>query len=59
MQEAYDIVFMAVVLPVMDGLTATSILKKAKYRGPIVPMAYNITDEDVCVYGNYGEYPGS
>ncbi|RPA84323.1 hypothetical protein BJ508DRAFT_36642 [Ascobolus immersus RN42] len=55
MQEAYDIVFMSVVLPVMDGLTATSILKKAKYRGPIVPMAYNITEEDVCVYSNYGE----
>lgn len=45
---------MSIVLPVLDGITATTMMRKREYRGFIVPMASNVTGEDVCVYQNYG-----
>lgn len=55
MHEGFDVIFMSVVLPILDGLAAASMMKKANYRGPIVPMAFNVTEEDVCIYQNYGK----
>jgi signal transduction histidine kinase/CheY-like chemotaxis protein len=46
----YDIVLMDMQMPVMDGATATSVLRAAGYTGPIVALTANVMAEDVQRY---------
>ncbi len=46
----YDIVLMDMQMPVMDGATATSVLRAAGYAGPIVALTANVMAEDVQRY---------
>ncbi len=46
----YDIVLMDMQMPVMDGSTATSVLRAAGYTGPIVALTANVMAEDVQRY---------
>lgn len=42
----YDLIFMDMQLPKMDGLTATKILRKQGYLGPIVAITANAMKQD-------------
>jgi signal transduction histidine kinase/CheY-like chemotaxis protein len=43
----YDIVFLDIKMPVMDGLTALQILKSERYTKPILACTANVMKEDV------------
>ncbi len=43
----YDIVFLDIQMPVMDGLTALQILKSERYTKPILACTANVMKEDV------------
>ncbi len=46
----FDVVLMDMQMPVMDGPTATSVLRAAGYTGPIVALTANVMAEDVQRY---------
>lgn len=43
----YDIIFMDINMPVMDGISATKILRKKNYNKPIVSLSANVIESDV------------
>lgn len=45
-QQKYDLIFMDIMMPVMDGLTATEKLKATGMQTPIVAMTANAYEED-------------
>ncbi len=50
----YALVFMDIQMPIMDGVTATEMLRNANYRGPIVALTANVMQEDVALYRQCG-----
>lgn len=48
--QEYDLVFMDIQMPVMDGLSALSALKTVKYPKPIIACTANVMKEDVEEY---------
>lgn len=46
----YDLVFMDIQMPVMDGLSAISALKTANYSKPIIACTANVMKEDIEEY---------
>ena len=42
----YDVIFMDVQMPVMDGITATQLLRKQGYAGPIVALTANAMKQE-------------
>ena len=46
----YALVLMDVQMPVMDGITATKLLRNAHYRGPIVALTANVMQGDAAQY---------
>ncbi len=47
MTEEFDVILMDMQMPVMDGLTATGILRDTGYGGPIVAFTANVMTEDI------------
>lgn len=45
-EKKYDVVFMDFMMPIMDGLEATSVLRKEGFTMPVVAMTANATEED-------------
>ena len=44
--EPYDLILMDMQMPVMDGVTAVRTLREKGYRGPVVALTANSTQED-------------
>ena len=50
----YDLVLMDIQMPVMDGVTATKLLRDAGYGGPIVALSANVMRADIDTYRQVG-----
>lgn len=46
-QENFDIIFMDIQMPVMDGYTASRTLRSKGYRKPIIGLSANVYKEDI------------
>ena len=53
--EKYDLIFMDIIMPVFDGVSATACIRVAAARVPIVAMTSNIRGEDIATYFQWGE----
>ena len=50
----FDLVLMDIQMPVMDGVTATRLLRDAGYRGAIVALTANVMRSDIEIYRRAG-----
>ena len=53
----YDLIFMDIIMPNLDGISATSIIRENHYPAdvlPIIAMTSNIRSEDIDMYFRYG-----
>jgi osomolarity two-component system response regulator SKN7 len=50
----YDIVFMDIIMPNLDGATATSIVRSFDNHTPIIAMTGNVNDQDLVTYLQHG-----
>jgi signal transduction histidine kinase/CheY-like chemotaxis protein len=50
LRDGFDIVLMDIQMPLMDGVTATELLRSAGYTRPIVALTANVMKEDVQRY---------
>lgn len=53
--ERFDLIFMDIIMPVFDGVSATACIRIAAPRIPIVAMTSNIRSEDVATYFHWGK----
>jgi signal transduction histidine kinase/DNA-binding response OmpR family regulator len=51
---AYDLVLMDVQMPIMDGVTATELIRASGYCGPIVALTANVMRSDIERYRTSG-----
>ncbi|MEQ8473272.1 MAG: ATP-binding protein [Marinoscillum sp.] len=47
LKKNFDIIFMDVQMPIMDGYVASSKLRKSNYFGPIIALSANVYNEDI------------
>ena len=52
--ERFDLIFMDIIMPVFDGVSATACIRIAAPRVPIVAMTSNIRSEDIATYFHWG-----
>jgi signal transduction histidine kinase/DNA-binding response OmpR family regulator len=50
----YDLIFMDIHMPVMDGLEASSEIRRLGFSGPIIALTANVLTRDTSVYHHYG-----
>lgn len=53
-KQRYDLVLMDIVMPNLDGATATSIVRSFDNETPIIAMTGNIDDQDLVTYLQHG-----
>jgi|GEM_PF-1892548 len=53
-QKDYDLIFMDIMMPIMDGVEATSIIKKLKPHTIIIGLSANAMEEDAQKYIDLG-----
>lgn len=54
LDQKFDLILMDMQMPVMDGLTATSTLRNADYKGPIIALTANVLKNERDIYLNAG-----
>lgn len=47
LRKHFDVIFMDIQMPVMDGYLATQHLRKAEYFGPIIALSANVYKDDI------------
>ena len=52
--ERYDLIFMDIIMPVFDGVSATACIRIVQPRVPIIAMTSNIRQEDIAIYFQWG-----
>jgi signal transduction histidine kinase/CheY-like chemotaxis protein len=50
----YNLIFMDIHMPVMDGLEASSEIRRLGYSNPIIALTANVLTKDTSVYHRYG-----
>lgn len=50
----YDLIFMDIIMPVYDGVSATACIRLVQPQVPIIAMTSNIRSEDVALYFRWG-----
>jgi len=54
LKKEYDLIFMDINMPIMDGVTATKQLRKSNYTKPIVSLSANVIKSDIQSYKEAG-----
>ncbi|KAH8887074.1 hypothetical protein GQ53DRAFT_750253 [Thozetella sp. PMI_491] len=50
----YDLIFMDIIMPNLDGVSATAMIRVHAQNVPIIAMTSNIRQEDITTYFNWG-----
>jgi len=50
----YDLIFMDINMPILDGVSATRILRKEGYTNPIVSLSANVIESDIISFKEAG-----
>ncbi|GAW24390.1 hypothetical protein ANO14919_139740 [Xylariales sp. No.14919] len=53
-QQPYDLIFMDIVMPQLDGVSATAMIRDMQPNTPIVAMTSNINQQDLEMYFQWG-----
>ncbi|KAI0397579.1 HSF-type DNA-binding-domain-containing protein [Xylariaceae sp. FL0594] len=53
-QQPYDLIFMDIVMPQLDGVSATAMIKDMQPNTPIIAMTSNINQQDLEMYYHWG-----
>ncbi len=54
LKHEYDLIFMDINMPILDGLSATKELRKQKYKAPIVSLSANVIESDLLSFKEAG-----
>ncbi|CZS92553.1 related to transcription factor SKN7 [Rhynchosporium graminicola] len=52
--NSYDLIFMDIIMPHLDGVSATACIREIKPNIPIIAMTSNIRADDIDMYFRYG-----
>jgi len=50
----YDIIFMDINMPILDGISATKILRKKNYTKTIISLSANVIESDIAIFKEAG-----
>ncbi|KAI0196426.1 HSF-type DNA-binding-domain-containing protein [Astrocystis sublimbata] len=53
-QQPYDLIFMDIVMPELDGVSATAMIREVYHNTPIIAMTSNINQQDLEMYFQWG-----
>ena len=53
-KNSYDIIFMDINMPILDGVSATKLLRKEGYTNPIVSLSANVIQSDIISFKEAG-----
>ena len=53
--ERFDLIFMDIIMPNLDGVSATAMIRMVAPQVPIVAMTSNIRQEDIQTYFQFGK----
>jgi osomolarity two-component system response regulator SKN7 len=52
----FDIIFMDIIMPGLDGASATNLIRQVAPSVPVIAMTSNIKPEDVQWYAEHGKF---
>ncbi|KAI1762302.1 HSF-type DNA-binding-domain-containing protein [Hypoxylon sp. FL1150] len=53
-QHYYDLIFMDIIMPQLDGVSATAMIREVQPNTPIIAMTSNINQQDIEMYFHWG-----
>ena len=54
LENEYDLIFMDINMPILDGISATKELRKQNYTAPIVSLSANVIESDLLTFKEAG-----
>jgi len=55
--ERFDLIFMDIIMPNLDGVSATAMIRMVAQTVPIIAMTSNIRQEDIACYFQFSMLP--